>query len=65
MWKTVFFTLILMIASVLLIAEATLATPWLESNSWLAENTVNTVSPDLARSLELPQTQLEASPSDN
>ncbi|MBD2196224.1 MULTISPECIES: hypothetical protein [Calothrix] len=65
MWKTVLFTLIFMIASVLLIAEATLATPWLEGNSWLAENAVNTVSPEVTRSLELPLVQVEASLSDN
>ncbi|MBD2203996.1 hypothetical protein H6G33_14360 [Calothrix sp. FACHB-1219] len=65
MWKTVLFTLIFMIASVLLIAEATLATPWLEGNSWLAENAVNTVSPEVTRSLELPLVQFEPYLSDN
>jgi hypothetical protein len=61
MWKTVFLTLILLIASVLLIAETTLATPWMEGNSWLAENAVNNVSPEVRRSPELPQAKIDES----
>ncbi|BAY26193.1 hypothetical protein NIES2100_60070 [Calothrix sp. NIES-2100] len=63
MWKTVFLTLILLIASVLLIAETTFATPWMEGNSWLAENTVNAVSPEVTPSPELPQAKVDESQS--
>ena len=61
MWKTVFLTLILLIASVLLIAETTFATPWMEGNSWLAENSVNAVTPEVTPSPELPQVKVDES----
>lgn len=59
MWKTVFLTLILLIASVLLIAETTFATPWIEGNAWLAETTFNSSSPEVTPAPELPKTNVD------
>jgi hypothetical protein len=61
MWKTVFLTLILLIASVLLIAETTFATPWLEGNAGVADTTFNTSSPEVTPSPELPKTNVDQS----
>lgn len=55
MWKTLFFTLILLIASVLLIAETTFANPWIEGNTWLAETALNASKPEVTPSPELPK----------
>ncbi|BAY12229.1 hypothetical protein [Calothrix sp. NIES-2098] len=64
MWKTVFLTLIFLIASVLLIAETTFANTWIEGNAWVAENTVNAVSPEVTPSPELPQPKVDELKSD-
>ncbi|OUL29099.1 hypothetical protein BV372_23955 [Nostoc sp. T09] len=63
MWRTVFLTLILLIASVLLIAETTFANPWIEGNAWVAENAVNAVSPEVTLSSELPKANVDESKS--
>ncbi|QIR38723.1 hypothetical protein HCG51_19820 [Tolypothrix sp. PCC 7910] len=60
MWKTVFLTLILLIASVLLIAETTFATPWIEGNTWPAETTIKATQPEVPPSQELPKANDEA-----
>ncbi|OUL19921.1 hypothetical protein [Nostoc sp. 106C] len=61
MWRTVFLTLILLIASVLLIAETTFANPWIEGNAWVVENTLNAVPPEVTPSPELPKANIDKS----
>ncbi|OUL20388.1 hypothetical protein BV378_29880 [Nostoc sp. RF31YmG] len=61
MWRTVFLTLILLIASVLLIAETTFANPWIEGNAWVVENTLNAVPPKVTPSPELPKANIDES----
>ncbi|MDZ7956412.1 MAG: hypothetical protein RMY34_00635 [Aulosira sp. DedQUE10] len=60
MWKTVFLTLILLIAAVLLIAETSFANPGIEGNTWVADTTLNATKPEVTPSPELPKANDQA-----